>query len=55
MDPPPKFVKKYTNLANETKKAVNSYIQEVRNETFPDADHSYNLKIKKLISNAKDA
>ena len=54
MDPSPKFVKKYTNLANETKKAVNSYIQEVRNETFPDADHSYNLKIKKLMSNTKD-
>jgi 3-methyl-2-oxobutanoate hydroxymethyltransferase len=44
MDPSPKFVKKYTNLANETKKAVNNYIQEVRDETFPDANHSYNLK-----------
>ena len=55
MDPSPKFVKKYTNLANETKKAVNNYIQEVRNETFPDADHSYNFKIKKLMSNTKDA
>jgi len=55
MDPPPKFVKKYTNLANETKKAVNNYIQEVRNEIFPDAAHSYNLKIKKLVSNTKDA
>jgi len=54
MDPSPKFVKKYTNLANETKKAVNNYIQEVRNETFPNADHSYNLKIKKLMPNTKE-
>lgn len=44
MDSSPKFVKKYTNLANETKKAVNNYIQEVRDQTFPDANHSYNLK-----------
>ena len=54
MDPPPKFVKQYTNLANETKKAVNNYIQEVRNETFPDADHSYTVKIRKLKSSTTD-
>jgi 3-methyl-2-oxobutanoate hydroxymethyltransferase len=47
MDPSPKFAKKYTNLAKETKKAVNNYIQEVRNETFPDLDHSYNKKNRK--------
>lgn len=44
IDPSPKFVKQYTNLANETQKAVNNYIQEVRNETFPDAEHSYTVK-----------
>jgi 3-methyl-2-oxobutanoate hydroxymethyltransferase len=53
IDPSPKFVKEYTNLANETKKAVNNYIQEVRDETFPDANHSYNLKIRKLNSENK--
>jgi len=26
----------------------------VRNETFPNADHSYNLKIKKLMPNTKE-
>ena len=54
MDPSPKFVKQYTNLANETKKAVNNYIQEVRNETFPDADHSYTVKIRKLKTSTTD-
>jgi 3-methyl-2-oxobutanoate hydroxymethyltransferase len=51
MDSSPKFVKKYANLANETQKAVNSFIQEVRNQTFPDADHSYNVKVRKLKPN----
>jgi 3-methyl-2-oxobutanoate hydroxymethyltransferase len=55
MDPSPKFVKKYANLAKETKRAVNNYIQEVRNETFPDADHSYNVQIKKLNSSTKNS
>ena len=51
MDQSPKFVKQYANFADETKKAINNYIKEVRNETFPDADHSYNLKIRELKSN----
>ena len=51
MDPSPKFVKQYANLANETQKAVNSFIQEVRNEIFPDADHSYSVKVRKIKSN----
>ena len=54
VDPSPKFVKQYTNLANETKKAVNNYIQEVRNETFPDAGHSYTVKVRKLKSSTTD-
>ena len=37
----PKFVKQYTNLANETKKAINQFIEEVREEIFPNLDHSY--------------
>ena len=54
MDQSPKFVKQYANFADETKKAINNYIKEVRNETFPDADHSYNLKIRELKSNTTD-
>ena len=41
MNATPKFVKQYTNLANETKNAINQFIEEVREEIFPDSDHSY--------------
>ena len=50
MSSTPKFVKQYTNLGNETQKAVNNYIQEVRDEIFPDADHSYKTKTQQLKS-----
>ncbi len=37
----PKHVKKYANLNPEIKKAVRSYITEVKNCTFPDIEHSF--------------
>jgi 3-methyl-2-oxobutanoate hydroxymethyltransferase len=37
----PKFVKKYAHLNLEIKKAVNTYITEVKNGTFPDSEHSF--------------
>jgi 3-methyl-2-oxobutanoate hydroxymethyltransferase len=37
----PKHVKKYANLNTEIKKAVKSYISEVRNGSFPDSEHSF--------------
>jgi 3-methyl-2-oxobutanoate hydroxymethyltransferase len=37
----PKFVKKYAHLNLEIKKAVKSYIAEVKNGTFPDSEHSF--------------
>ncbi|MGV8059337.1 MAG: 3-methyl-2-oxobutanoate hydroxymethyltransferase [Smithellaceae bacterium] len=37
----PKHVKKYANLNPEIKKAVKSYISEVKNRTFPDSEHSF--------------
>jgi 3-methyl-2-oxobutanoate hydroxymethyltransferase len=37
----PKHVKKYANLNPEIKKAVKSYISEVKNCTFPDSEHSF--------------
>ena len=49
-DSTPKFVKQYANLGYETQKAVNTYIQDVRNEVFPDENHSYKTKTKKLKS-----
>lgn len=37
----PKFVKKYANLNLEIKKAVKTYITEVKHGTFPDHEHSF--------------
>ena len=37
----PKFVKKYANLNNSIRDAVKQYIEEVKNGTFPDEEHSF--------------
>jgi 3-methyl-2-oxobutanoate hydroxymethyltransferase len=37
----PKHVKKYANLNLEIKKAVKTYIAEVKHGTFPDIEHSF--------------
>ena len=37
----PKHVKKYANLNLETKKAVKTYIAEVKHGAFPDSEHSF--------------
>ena len=50
MDSSPKFVKQYANLGDEVQRAVGNYIQEVRDESFPDEEHSYKSKTHKLKS-----
>ncbi len=37
----PKFVKRYANLAEATRKAVQAYCDEVRDGRYPDEEHSY--------------
>lgn len=37
----PKFVKKYANLNVDMKKAIEQYISEVRESTFPGPEHSF--------------
>jgi 3-methyl-2-oxobutanoate hydroxymethyltransferase len=37
----PRFVKKYANLNLEIKKAVKTYIAEVKHGAFPDSEHSF--------------
>jgi 3-methyl-2-oxobutanoate hydroxymethyltransferase len=37
----PKFLKQFADLRNQATNAVNSYIQEVRNGSFPDTGHSH--------------
>lgn len=39
--PTPKFVKKYAELGNNIQDAINKYIEEVRNEVYPDPSHTY--------------
>jgi 3-methyl-2-oxobutanoate hydroxymethyltransferase len=39
----PKFCKKYATLGDQIKQAVQTYIHEVRDRKFPDADHSYHM------------
>lgn len=40
----PKFAKRYGNMAEVATKAFADYAADVRNGTFPDADHSYKMK-----------
>ena len=40
----PKFVKKYVELHEVLSGAVKAYIQDVKDETFPQKQHSYHLK-----------
>ena len=37
----PKFLKQFADLRNQATAAVQSYIQEVRNGSFPDSQHSH--------------
>ncbi len=47
----PSFVKQYTSLAPEIKKAVATYNEEVKSSTFPDEEHSFNMEldVKRLL------
>ena len=39
--PPPRFVKQYAQLGDAIRQAVERYAQEVRAESFPAAEHSF--------------
>lgn len=39
----PKFVKTYGNVGGEMKKAISSYIEEVKNQTFPEEKHGFKI------------
>jgi len=39
----PKFVKKYADLHSEMKRAFSAYIDEVRQQTFPSAEHTVEM------------
>lgn len=47
----PKFVKMYAEIGKGIKKAVEVYIKEVKNGTFPELKHSYSAKTKEKGDN----
>jgi 3-methyl-2-oxobutanoate hydroxymethyltransferase len=49
----PKFVKKYANLADNTIKALEAYVEDVRASRFPEEKHAYKMvegELAKLMS-----
>ena len=44
----PRFVKHFANLAPQISKAAEQYASEVRARTFPDVEHTYQMKRQKL-------
>lgn len=40
----PKFVKRYANLADEMRRAFNGFMDEVKANTFPGAEHTVDMK-----------
>lgn len=49
----PKFVKRYADLANEVKRAVQRYSDEVRTGAFPESKHCFGVKTPSTDSHQK--
>lgn len=49
----PKFAKRYGNIAEVATEAFKAYADDVRNGTFPDADHTYSMKPEEVEKLAK--
>jgi len=56
----PKFVKRYANMAEDSVKAIQDYVAEVREGKFPEQVHCYKMiegeveKLRKLVSSRKE-
>ena len=44
----PKFAKRYLNLSEEIRNAVNSYVKDVKEKRFPEKEHSFPMKKNEL-------
>ena len=44
----PKFAKRYANISKIATEAFSDYATEVRSGTFPDTDHSYQMKLDEI-------
>ena len=45
----PKFVKHFANIGEEMTKAFKAYDEEVKNKTFPDDEHSFQMKNEEAL------
>ena len=45
----PKFVKQFANIGEEMTKAFKAYDEEVKNKTFPDEEHSFQMKNEEAL------
>lgn len=50
----PKFAKRYGNVAEVATQAFEAYAEDVRAGTFPDADHSYQMKPEEAAKLARE-
>jgi 3-methyl-2-oxobutanoate hydroxymethyltransferase len=46
----PRFVKRYANLSREIRDALEAYANDVRNGTFPAAEHTYTMPAEELAA-----
>ena len=44
----PKFAKRYLNLSEEIRNAVNSYVKDVKEKRFPEEEHSFAMEKNEL-------
>ena len=44
----PKFAKRYLNLSEEIRKAVNSYVKDVKQKRFPEKEHTFSMESDEL-------
>lgn len=51
-----KFIKEFANIGELTKKSIHTYIDEIKNGTYPDEEHSYKMSetnYKQLLNELK--
>ncbi len=51
----PRFVKQYADLASEIRRALESYVAEVRSGAFPEEQHTYSIPAEELAAFAEEA
>ncbi len=50
----PKFAKRYLNLSEEIRNAINSYVKDVKEEKFPGQEHTFSMEKEELEKMEKE-